>query len=82
MEAERSIKNVAIDKQVSADAMEISDEKPDDKATDDSDDETITPVCPKCGAELIERVATKGQHAGQKFWGCSSFPKCKFTKKV
>ncbi|MBU0768716.1 MAG: topoisomerase DNA-binding C4 zinc finger domain-containing protein, partial [Proteobacteria bacterium] len=67
---------------VSADAMEISDEKPDDKITDNSDIETIAPVCPKCGGELIKRVATKGQYGGQEFWGCSNFPKCKFAKKA
>lgn len=40
--------------------------------------------CPKCGAEMIIREAKKGANAGNKFWGCSSFPKCrtiiKFTK--
>jgi very-short-patch-repair endonuclease len=68
--------------QVSDDVMDISDEKPDDKVTDNSDTETIAPVCPKCGGELIKRVATKGQYAGQEFWGCSNFPKCKFAKKA
>ena len=70
------------DNQVSDDVMEISDEKPDDQVTVNPDTETIAPVCPKCGGELIKRVATKGQYAGQKFWGCSNFPKCKFTKKT
>jgi len=68
------------DIQVSADAIEISDEKLDYKATDNSDTETIAPVCPKCKGELIKRIATKGGHAGQEFWGCSNFPKCKFIK--
>ncbi len=53
-----------------------------DEAIDNSNFGTAAPVCPKCGGELIERVATKGQYAGQKFWGCSNFPKCKFTKKA
>jgi len=70
------------DNQVSDDAMDISDEKPDDKVTDNSETETIAPVCPKCGGELIKRVATKGQYAGQEFWECSNFPKCKFAKKA
>ena len=65
-----------------SEAVQESSEKPIDEAIDNSNAEIIAPVCPKCGGELIERVATKGQHAGQKFWGCSSFPKCKFTKKV
>jgi len=53
-----------------------------DEAIDNSNFGTVALVCPKCGGELIERVATKGQYAGQKFWGCSNFPKCKFTKKA
>lgn len=34
-------------------------------------------VCPKCGAEMIKRVATKGANAGNTFYGCSNFPKCR-----
>jgi uncharacterized protein DUF2726/topoisomerase-like DNA binding C4 zinc finger protein len=65
-----------------SEAVQESSEKQIAEAIDNSNTETIAPVCPKCGGELIERVATKGQYAGQKFWGCSNFPKCKFTKKL
>jgi len=34
-------------------------------------------TCPKCGAEMVLRTATKGKYAGKKFWGCSKFPNCK-----
>lgn len=34
-------------------------------------------MCPKCGAEMIKRVATKGANAGKAFYGCSNFPKCR-----
>lgn len=37
------------------------------------------PNCPKCGEAMILRIAKKGAHAGQKFWGCSQFPKCRGT---
>ena len=33
--------------------------------------------CPKCGQEMLKRVARKGQHAGKTFWGCSGYPNCK-----
>lgn len=36
-----------------------------------------TPNCPKCGVPMVERVAKKGQNAGQKFFGCPNYPKCK-----
>ena len=65
-----------------SEGMQESNEKQITDATDNLETETIAMVCPKCEAELIERIATKGQYAGQKFWGCSNFPKCKFTKKL
>ena len=37
-------------------------------------------VCPQCGAELVLRTAQRGPNPGKKFWGCSDFPKCRFTK--
>jgi restriction system protein len=33
--------------------------------------------CPDCGAPMVVRVAKKGTHANEPFWGCSTFPKCK-----
>ncbi len=38
-----------------------------------------TPLCPSCGSEMRLRTARKGQHAGQQFYGCSSYPRCKAT---
>jgi len=35
------------------------------------------PVCPKCGSDMVKRSAKKGSRAGQEFWGCSTFPKCR-----
>lgn len=34
-------------------------------------------VCPFCGAELVIRHGKYGD-----FWGCSSYPKCKFKRKI
>jgi restriction system protein len=36
-------------------------------------------ICPKCGAEMLLRTAQRGAHAGQQFWGCSQFPRCRAT---
>lgn len=33
-------------------------------------------ICPKCGGNLVERTGEYG-----KFYGCSNYPKCKYTKK-
>lgn len=35
--------------------------------------------CPKCGSELVVRVAKKGANAGKEFLGCSGFPKCRYA---
>ena len=35
------------------------------------------PACPKCGSEMVLRVAKKGANAGNEFFGCSRFPDCK-----
>ena len=37
-------------------------------------------ICPRCGAEMVLRTAKKGPNAGEKFWGCSAFPKCRSSK--
>lgn len=37
--------------------------------------EDIKTKCPFCGNELVLRKGKYGQ-----FWGCSTYPKCKFTK--
>ncbi len=39
-------------------------------------------ICPQCAAPMVQRVARRGQNAGQSFWGCSRFPKCRGTQPV
>ena len=40
-------------------------------------EKTKTGVCPRCGGELVLR---NGKHG--KFYGCSNFPKCRFTEQI
>jgi restriction system protein len=37
---------------------------------------TATPACPKCGGEMVQRVAKRGANAGKTFWGCQRYPQC------
>lgn len=37
-------------------------------------------VCPRCGGKLVLRTAARGAHAGEQFWGCSHFPRCRYTQ--
>lgn len=39
-------------------------------------------ICPKCGSELILRTARNGANAGQNFYGCSGFPKCRYILNI
>ncbi len=38
-----------------------------------------TLICPRCGGNLVLRVARKGANAGSSFYGCSNYPKCRFV---
>lgn len=37
------------------------------------------PVCPRCAGQMVRRTATKGARAGESFWGCGAFPRCRGT---
>ncbi|RII28692.1 MAG: hypothetical protein CXR31_02080 [Geobacter sp.] len=39
--------------------------------------EEIVPTCPKCAASMVKRQAKNGPHAGNFFWACSTYPKCR-----
>lgn len=36
-------------------------------------------LCPRCGSALVLRVAKQGANAGNQFYGCKSYPRCKYT---
>lgn len=35
------------------------------------------PSCPKCDQLMVLRTARKGANAGNQFWGCSKYPRCR-----
>lgn len=39
-------------------------------------------LCPSCNSKLVIRKARRGAHAGQEFYGCSSFPNCRYTRDI
>lgn len=49
-----------------------------------SSEEYMSPklICPKCGSELVLRTARNGANAGQKFYGCSGYPKCRYILNI
>jgi len=48
----------------------------------ESVDQSADMVCPKCGSKLVLRVAKKGENAGNQFYGCSAFPKCRYIQNI
>jgi restriction system protein len=40
------------------------------------------PFCPQCGSAMVLRTAKKGANAGNTFWGCMTFPKCRGIREV
>jgi len=36
-------------------------------------------LCPKCESEMILRTASRGPGAGEQFWGCSNYPRRRYT---
>ncbi|MBP3217580.1 MAG: topoisomerase DNA-binding C4 zinc finger domain-containing protein, partial [Lachnospiraceae bacterium] len=38
--------------------------------------------CPRCGSELLIRLARRGPNAGNQFVGCSAFPQCRYAESL
>lgn len=47
-----------------------------------NDDDGDKQRCPRCGATMVLRTAKRGANVGNQFWGCSSYPRCRYTKAV
>lgn len=46
--------------------------------TPDVEDEVLK--CPKCGGELVLKTAQRGKNAGNRFYGCSNYPHCRYIR--
>jgi restriction system protein len=40
---------------------------------------TSTLDCPECGKPMTRRTAKRGAKAGNDFWGCTGYPRCRST---
>lgn len=54
----------------------VNDPRPDTVASH------ATPACPTCAKPMVQRMAKRGPHAGQSFWGCTDYPACRGTRAV
>lgn len=44
--------------------------------------EATTPHCPNCNAPMVARQGKRGSRAGERFWGCSTYPACRGTRPI
>lgn len=42
----------------------------------------VSEKCPRCGGKLVRRTARKGPNTGHDFYGCSDYPRCKYTRAI
>jgi restriction system protein len=43
---------------------------------------TAERLCPQCGSNMILRKAKRGSNAGNQFWGCSTYPRCRTVQYI
>jgi len=51
--------------------------KNDEKVEEGAVEYKANPDCPVCGKPMVPREAKKGKNEGNKFWGCTQYPKCR-----
>lgn len=56
---------------------EASAEKTEKNNLTETSDNRNEPLCPRCNAKLVRRNSKYGA-----FWGCSNYPKCRYTESV
>lgn len=63
---------------VSQENIPCNEDKP--SSAESSHEESNPMRCPYCGGNLVLRTATRGKNAGNQFYGCSNFPKCRYIR--
>ncbi|EGR0791190.1 hypothetical protein EWS92_22315 [Vibrio vulnificus] len=56
--------------------------RPAEQAVEVTPPKNATPLCPSCHAPLVMRTAKRGQNKGNQFYGCSSYPRCRYTQDI
>ena len=77
-----SNQQLAVDSNTEAVKEDVKEDAKEDAKDDAKCDMEEILMCPQCGAPLVLRTAKKGSNAGKQFYGCSTFPKCRYTKEL
>ena len=80
IEAAQDEKMTASESAKVMDAVREQDGQPSEKDSDEKTEASL--ICPRCGGSLVLRVAKKGANAGNSFYGCSNYPKCRYVKNI
>lgn len=56
--------------------------QPDPAIPDAGVSATTNPACPVCTRPMVRRVAKRGSHAGEAFWGCTGYPSCRGKRPI
>ena len=78
---ERKYKKTILKKHTSEEKTDSQDKLLEEKG-DNSKSDLDGKICPKCGSKLILRTAKKGANAGNQFYGCGGFPKCRYIEEL
>lgn len=62
--------------------VQTTEEIPVEQTTVRSEQEATLLQCPRCGGALVLRTAKKGSNVGNRFYGCSNFPKCRYIRNM
>ncbi len=47
-----------------------------------AENQSSTPLCPKCGNEMVLRTVKSGSNQVKQFWGCPDYPRCRGILKI
>lgn len=75
VEAEKFAKGRSIELIKAGDLVQLQHEKSSVRTVDTNT--AVNPVCPRCNEIMVKRQAHKGMNAGNDFWGCSAYPRCR-----
>ena len=53
-----------------------------EKHIKDIEEKNSSDICPRCKSKLAVRTVKSGANAGKRFYGCSNYPKCRYTRDI
>ncbi len=62
--------------------VQMTEEIPAEQTAVQPEQEATPLQCPRCGGALVLRTAKKGSNVGNRFYGCSNFPKCRYIRNI